>query len=109
MEKGINLIHIESRPSRLNKDEYEFFINLDSRNIPALEDIVRALRDDIGANVHELSREKRKDADTQAYSSHSYECPHDPSESRCDSNRISAKDGFKCFRSAASPSFLGAT
>nr|XP_056702546.1 phenylalanine-4-hydroxylase [Euleptes europaea] len=61
-EKGINLTHIESRPSRLNKDEYEFFINLDSKNIPALEDIVKALRDDIGANVHELSREKRKDA-----------------------------------------------
>ncbi|XP_054844785.1 phenylalanine-4-hydroxylase isoform X2 [Eublepharis macularius] len=61
-EKEINLTHIESRPSRLNKDEYEFFINLNSKNIPALEDIVKALRDDIGANVHELSREKRKDA-----------------------------------------------
>ncbi|XP_062989450.1 phenylalanine-4-hydroxylase [Elgaria multicarinata webbii] len=61
-EKGINLIHIESRPSRLNKDEYEFFINLESKNIPALEEIIRTLRDDIGANVHELSREKRKDA-----------------------------------------------
>ncbi|XP_048358275.1 phenylalanine-4-hydroxylase [Sphaerodactylus townsendi] len=61
-EKGINLTHIESRPSRLNKDEYEFFINLDSRNLSALEDIVRALRDEIGANVHELSRAKKKDA-----------------------------------------------
>ncbi|XP_044297101.1 phenylalanine-4-hydroxylase isoform X2 [Varanus komodoensis] len=60
--KGINLTHIESRPSRLNKDEYEFFINLESKNIPALEDIIRKLRDEIGANVHELSREKRKDA-----------------------------------------------
>ncbi|CAI5786182.1 phenylalanine-4-hydroxylase [Podarcis lilfordi] len=61
-EKGINLIHIESRPSRLNKDEYEFFINLESKNIPALEGIIHTLRDDIGANVHELSREKKKDA-----------------------------------------------
>ncbi|XP_007425335.1 phenylalanine-4-hydroxylase [Python bivittatus] len=61
-EKGINLTHIESRPSRLNKDEYEFFINLESKNISALPDIIKTLRDDIRANVHELSREKRKDA-----------------------------------------------
>ncbi|KAK9400025.1 phenylalanine-4-hydroxylase [Crotalus adamanteus] len=61
-EKGINLTHIESRPSRLNKDEYEFFINLESKNISALPDIIKTLRDDIKANVHELSREKRKDA-----------------------------------------------
>ncbi|KAH0616985.1 hypothetical protein JD844_028524 [Phrynosoma platyrhinos] len=61
-EKGINLTHIESRPSRLNKDEYEFFINVESKNVPALEELIRTLRDDIGANVHELSREKRKDA-----------------------------------------------
>ncbi|XP_063164574.1 phenylalanine-4-hydroxylase [Candoia aspera] len=61
-EKGINLTHIESRPSRLNRDEYEFFINLESKNISALPDIIKTLRDDIRANVHELSREKRKDA-----------------------------------------------
>ncbi|KAJ7329075.1 hypothetical protein JRQ81_015249, partial [Phrynocephalus forsythii] len=61
-EKEINLTHIESRPSRLNKDEYEFFINLENKSIPALEEIIRSLREDIRANVHELSREKRKDA-----------------------------------------------
>ncbi|KAM6435865.1 phenylalanine-4-hydroxylase [Liasis olivaceus] len=61
-EKGINLTHIESRPSRLNKDEYEFFLNLESKNISALPDIIKTLRDDIRANVYELSREKRKDA-----------------------------------------------
>uniref|UniRef100_A0A8C5SHK1 phenylalanine 4-monooxygenase n=1 Tax=Laticauda laticaudata TaxID=8630 RepID=A0A8C5SHK1_LATLA len=47
---------------RLNKDEYEFFINLESKNISALPDIIKTLRDDIRAKVHELSREKRKDA-----------------------------------------------
>jgi len=46
-EKGINLTHIESRPSRLNRDEYEFFINLESKNISALPDIIKTLRDDI--------------------------------------------------------------
>ncbi|XP_020660077.2 phenylalanine-4-hydroxylase [Pogona vitticeps] len=61
-EKEVNLTHIESRPSRLNKDEYEFFINLENKSIPALEEIIRSLREGIGANVHELSREKRKDA-----------------------------------------------
>lgn len=60
-EKGINLTHIESRPSRLNKDEYEFFINLEGKNVPALDKIIKSLRNDIGATVHELSRTKKKD------------------------------------------------
>ncbi|NWZ05553.1 PH4H hydroxylase, partial [Agelaius phoeniceus] len=60
-EKGINLTHIESRPSRLNKDEYEFFINLEGKNVPALDKIIKSLRTDIGATVHELSRTKKKD------------------------------------------------
>lgn len=60
-EKGINLTHIESRPSRLNKDEYEFFINLEGKNVPALDKIIKSLRNDIGVTVHELSRTKKKD------------------------------------------------
>ncbi|OCT87599.1 phenylalanine-4-hydroxylase [Xenopus laevis] len=61
-EKDISLTYIESRPSRLNKDEYQFFINLDDKSTPALDDIIRCLRHDIGATVHELSGNKRKDA-----------------------------------------------
>ncbi|KAI1239238.1 hypothetical protein IHE44_0012352 [Lamprotornis superbus] len=61
LEKGINLTHIESRPSRLNKDEYEFFINLEGKSVPALDQIIKSLRSDIGATVHELSRTKKKD------------------------------------------------
>ncbi|XP_030070257.1 phenylalanine-4-hydroxylase isoform X2 [Microcaecilia unicolor] len=61
-EKDISLTHIESRPSRLNKDEYQFFINLDYGDTFALDEIVRRLRKDIGATVHELSRDKKKDA-----------------------------------------------
>lgn len=61
-EKDISLTHIESRPSRLNKDEYQFFINLDYGSTLALEEIVRRLRKDIGATVHELSRDKKKDS-----------------------------------------------
>ncbi|KAH1187435.1 hypothetical protein KIL84_020184 [Mauremys mutica] len=61
-EKSINLTHIESRPSRVNKDEYEFFINLDRRNTPLLTDIIKTLRNEIGVTVHELSRKKKKDA-----------------------------------------------
>ncbi|XP_029455548.1 phenylalanine-4-hydroxylase isoform X3 [Rhinatrema bivittatum] len=61
-EKDISLTHIESRPSRLNKDEYQFFINLDDRSNFALDEIVRRLRKDIGATVHELSRDKKKDS-----------------------------------------------
>uniref|UniRef100_A0A8C3FKQ0 Phenylalanine-4-hydroxylase n=1 Tax=Chrysemys picta bellii TaxID=8478 RepID=A0A8C3FKQ0_CHRPI len=61
-EKSINLTHIESRPSRVNKDEYEFFINLDRRNTPLLTDIIKTLRNEMGVTVHELSRKKKKDA-----------------------------------------------
>ncbi|XP_077121741.1 phenylalanine-4-hydroxylase isoform X2 [Ranitomeya variabilis] len=61
-ERGVSLTHIESRPSRLNKDEYQFFINLDNKSTPALDEIVRSLRQNIGATVHELSREKKKDS-----------------------------------------------
>ncbi|KAM4035660.1 phenylalanine-4-hydroxylase [Anomaloglossus baeobatrachus] len=61
-ERGVSLTHIESRPSRLNKDEYQFFINLDNKSTPALDEIVRSLRQDIGATVHELSRDKKKDS-----------------------------------------------
>uniref|UniRef100_A0A8B9Y8X8 Phenylalanine-4-hydroxylase n=1 Tax=Bos mutus grunniens TaxID=30521 RepID=A0A8B9Y8X8_BOSMU len=60
-ENDINLTHIESRPSRLRKDEYEFFTNLDQRSVPALANIIKILRHDIGATVHELSRDKKKD------------------------------------------------
>ncbi|KAB0350753.1 hypothetical protein FD754_015610 [Muntiacus muntjak] len=60
-ENDINLTHIESRPSRLKKDEYEFFTNLDQRSVPALANIIKILRHDIGATVHELSRDKKKD------------------------------------------------
>ncbi|KAG8439428.1 hypothetical protein GDO86_005585 [Hymenochirus boettgeri] len=61
-EKDVSLTHIESRPSRLNKDEYQFFINLDNKSTADLNDIVRSLRNNIGATVHELSRNKKKDA-----------------------------------------------
>uniref|UniRef100_A0A8D0YI43 phenylalanine 4-monooxygenase n=1 Tax=Sus scrofa TaxID=9823 RepID=A0A8D0YI43_PIG len=60
-ENGINLTHIESRPSRLKKDEYEFFTYLDKGSMPTLSDIIKILRHDIGATVHELSRDKKKD------------------------------------------------
>ncbi|XP_032155347.1 phenylalanine-4-hydroxylase isoform X2 [Sapajus apella] len=60
-ENDINLTHIESRPSRLKKDEYEFFTHLDKRSLPALANIIKILRHDIGATVHELSRDKKKD------------------------------------------------
>uniref|UniRef100_A0A8C0T0X6 Phenylalanine-4-hydroxylase n=2 Tax=Canis lupus familiaris TaxID=9615 RepID=A0A8C0T0X6_CANLF len=60
-ENDINLTHIESRPSRLKKDEYEFFTYLDKRSMPVLGNIIKILRHDIGATVHELSRDKKKD------------------------------------------------
>ena len=40
-ENEINLTHIESRPSRLNKDEYEFFTYLDKRSKPVLGSIIK--------------------------------------------------------------------
>ncbi|XP_045443541.1 phenylalanine-4-hydroxylase isoform X1 [Pipistrellus kuhlii] len=60
-ENEINLIHIESRPSRLKKDEYEIFTSLDKRSVPTLANIINTLKHEIGATVHELSREKKKD------------------------------------------------
>uniref|UniRef100_A0A8C5AB04 phenylalanine 4-monooxygenase n=1 Tax=Gadus morhua TaxID=8049 RepID=A0A8C5AB04_GADMO len=60
-EKGINLTHIESRPSRSNKEEYEFFINVDSSCSPTLDLIIDGLKSQISGQVHELSRNKQKD------------------------------------------------
>ncbi|XP_068133041.1 phenylalanine-4-hydroxylase [Hyperolius riggenbachi] len=61
-ERGVSLTHIESRPSRLDKDEYQFFINLDNKSTLTLDEIVKCLRQNIGATVHELSRDKKRDA-----------------------------------------------
>ncbi|KAM5335992.1 phenylalanine-4-hydroxylase isoform 1-T1 [Glossophaga mutica] len=60
-ENDINLTHIESRPSRLKKDEYEFFTNLDKGSVPTLSSIIKILKHEIGVTVHELSRDKKKD------------------------------------------------
>lgn len=60
-EKGINLTHIESRPSRTNTDQYEFFINVDTSCSQALDEVIDSLRTEISGHVHELSRNKEKD------------------------------------------------
>ncbi|XP_055506515.1 phenylalanine-4-hydroxylase isoform X2 [Leucoraja erinacea] len=60
-EKGVNLTHIESRPSHLKSGEYEFFIDLDCKSISSLEEILHSLRQEISGGVHELSRDKIKD------------------------------------------------
>ncbi|KAG9345675.1 hypothetical protein JZ751_008819 [Albula glossodonta] len=60
-EKGINLTHIESRPSRMNKQEYEFFISVDTACSKALDEVIDGLRTQISGHVHELSRSKQKD------------------------------------------------
>uniref|UniRef100_A0A8C2AFY2 phenylalanine 4-monooxygenase n=1 Tax=Cyprinus carpio TaxID=7962 RepID=A0A8C2AFY2_CYPCA len=59
--KSINLTHIESRPSRDNKEEYEFFISVDQASSKALDEVVDSLRTQISGQVHELSRNKQKD------------------------------------------------
>ncbi|XP_033470954.1 phenylalanine-4-hydroxylase [Epinephelus lanceolatus] len=60
-DKGINLRHIESRPSRTNKDEFEFFISVDPTCSQALDEVIDGLRTQISGHVHELSRNKEKD------------------------------------------------
>ncbi|XP_035640386.2 phenylalanine-4-hydroxylase-like isoform X1 [Oncorhynchus keta] len=60
-EKGINLMHIESRPSRLNNQEFEFFISVDTSNSKSLDEVIDGLRTEISGHVHELSRNKQKD------------------------------------------------
>ncbi|XP_033888228.3 phenylalanine-4-hydroxylase isoform X2 [Acipenser ruthenus] len=60
-EKGINLTHIESRPSRLNKEDYEFFINVDATCSKELDEVIASLKTQISGHVHELSRNKAKD------------------------------------------------
>lgn len=59
--KGINLMHIESRPSRMNKEQYEFFISVDPSCSQALDEAIDILRTQISGHVHELSRNKKKD------------------------------------------------
>ncbi|XP_039617650.1 phenylalanine-4-hydroxylase [Polypterus senegalus] len=58
---GINLTHIESRPSRLNKGEYEFFVNVDATCSKSLEEVIDHLRAQISGHIIELSRNKIKD------------------------------------------------
>lgn len=58
--KKVNLTHIESRPSRLNKDEYEFFINVDGNCDDALDEVIDSLKKHSIGRVHELSRDKSK-------------------------------------------------
>ncbi|KAA0721016.1 Phenylalanine-4-hydroxylase [Triplophysa tibetana] len=60
-EKDINLTHIESRPSRKNKEEYEFFISVDPGSSKDLDEVVDGLRTQIRGQVHELTRSKQKD------------------------------------------------
>ncbi|XP_063073694.1 phenylalanine-4-hydroxylase isoform X2 [Engraulis encrasicolus] len=60
-ENGINLTHIESRPSHIKKEEYEFFINVDTSCSQALDEVIDGLRLEISGPVHELSRNKQKD------------------------------------------------
>uniref|UniRef100_A0A8L0DNG6 Phenylalanine-4-hydroxylase n=1 Tax=Oncorhynchus mykiss TaxID=8022 RepID=A0A8L0DNG6_ONCMY len=60
-EKGINLMHIESRPSRLNNQEFEFFISVDTSSSKSLDEVIDGLRTEISGHVHELSRNKQKD------------------------------------------------
>uniref|UniRef100_A0AAQ4QIL5 Phenylalanine-4-hydroxylase n=1 Tax=Gasterosteus aculeatus aculeatus TaxID=481459 RepID=A0AAQ4QIL5_GASAC len=60
-EKGINLTHIESRPSRMNKDQFEFFISVDASCAQALDEVIDSLRTQISGHVHELTRNKQKD------------------------------------------------
>lgn len=60
-EKGINLMHIESRPSRLNNQEFEFFISVDTSYSKSLDEVIEGLRTEISGHVHELSRNKQKD------------------------------------------------
>ncbi|AWO98231.1 Phenylalanine-4-hydroxylase [Scophthalmus maximus] len=60
-EKGINLTHIESRPSRMDKEQYEFFISVDSSCAQAMDEAIDGLRTQISGHVHEMSRNKQKD------------------------------------------------
>ncbi|XP_061085394.1 phenylalanine-4-hydroxylase-like [Conger conger] len=60
-EKGINLMHIESRPSRMNKEEFEFFVSVDTTCSKALDEVINGLRTQISGQVHELSRSKKSD------------------------------------------------
>ena len=57
----MNLTHIESRPSRMNKEEFEFFISVDTTCSKALDEVIDGLRTQISGHVHELSRNKKKD------------------------------------------------
>ncbi|XP_054480232.1 phenylalanine-4-hydroxylase [Anoplopoma fimbria] len=60
-EKGINLTHIESRPSRMNKDQSEFFISVDASCSQVLDEVIDGLRTQISGHVYELTRNKQKD------------------------------------------------
>uniref|UniRef100_UPI00358F0EAA phenylalanine-4-hydroxylase-like n=1 Tax=Myxine glutinosa TaxID=7769 RepID=UPI00358F0EAA len=57
--KGITLSHIESRPSRFAKDEWEFFVQMNNDN-DEMDTLVRDLREEAAGSVHELTRGKKK-------------------------------------------------
>ncbi|KAJ8268979.1 hypothetical protein COCON_G00115860 [Conger conger] len=60
-DKGINLTHIESRPSSTSKQEYEFLVSVDSACTKALEEVIEGLGTQISGHVYEFSRNKQKD------------------------------------------------
>lgn len=45
----------------MNKDEYEFFISVDTACSQVLDEVIHSLRTQISGHVHELSRNKQKD------------------------------------------------
>uniref|UniRef100_A0A8C4R135 phenylalanine 4-monooxygenase n=1 Tax=Eptatretus burgeri TaxID=7764 RepID=A0A8C4R135_EPTBU len=51
--------HIESRPSRFAKDEWEFFVQMNSDN-DEMDTLVQDLREEAAGSVHELTRGKKK-------------------------------------------------
>lgn len=57
--KGVNLTHIESRPSRTSNDEYEFFVTCQNAN-GIVTDVVELLKAQLNATVLQLSRDKQK-------------------------------------------------
>ncbi|XP_039253598.1 phenylalanine-4-hydroxylase-like isoform X2 [Styela clava] len=62
--KGVNLTHIESRPSHNNKHKYEFFVTCQNTN-GHVTDVATMLKEGMNANVLQLSRDKKvKDAST---------------------------------------------
>ena len=85
-DKGVNLVHIESRPSKKGEDDYEFYVDCDNTK-GSLNNVLPELKER-SKSLHILSRRRTKSSSrfffnnligsvTQKYQKHQFRVQND--------------------------------